>query len=68
MIQSMNSKITNDTWDEEDLGETTDSNIFFLLFYQENKNWGKKENKTDENLHFNSNSVFYEDATYYFCQ
>ena len=28
MIQSMNSKITNDTWDEEDLGETTDSNIF----------------------------------------
>ena len=38
MIQSMNSKITNDTWDEEDLGETTDSNIFFLLCYQENKN------------------------------
>ena len=38
MIQSMNSKITNDTWDEEDLGETTDSNIFFLLCYQEIKN------------------------------
>ena len=38
MIQNMNSKITNDAWDEEDLGETTDSNIFFLLGYQENKN------------------------------
>ena len=38
MTQSMNSKITNDTWDEDDLGGTTDSNIFFLLCYQENKN------------------------------
>ena len=38
MIQSMNSKITNDTWDEDDLGETTDGNIFFLLCCQENKN------------------------------
>ena len=38
MVQILNSKITNDTWDEEDLGETTDSNIFFLLCYQENKN------------------------------
>ena len=38
MIQSINSKITNGTWDEEDLGETTDSNTFFLLFYEENKN------------------------------
>ena len=38
MIQSMSSKITNDTWDKENRGETTDSNIFFLLCYQENKN------------------------------
>ena len=38
MTQSMNSKITNDTWDEDNLGGTTDSNIFFLLWYQENKN------------------------------
>ena len=38
MIQSMNSKITSNTWDEEDLGETTDSNTFFLLCYEENKN------------------------------
>ena len=68
MIQSMNSKITNDTWDEEDLGETTDSNIFFLLCYQENKNWGKKEYKTDENLHCFSKCLFYEDAVYYFRQ
>ena len=35
MTQSMNSKITNDTWDEDDLGGTTDRNI---LWYQENKN------------------------------
>ena len=38
VTQSMNVKITNGTWDEKDLGETTDSNIFFLLRYQENKN------------------------------
>ena len=30
LIPSMNSKITNDIWDEEDRGETTDSDIFFL--------------------------------------
>ena len=29
MIPSTNSKITNDIWDEEDRGETTNSHIFF---------------------------------------
>ena len=31
MTQSMNSKATNNTWDEEDHGETTYSNIFFAV-------------------------------------
>ena len=45
MIQSMNSKITNDTWHEEDLGETTDSHIFFCCVSRKTKIERKKNIK-----------------------
>ena len=39
----MSSKITNDTWDKENRGETTDSNNFFLAVLSGKQKLRKKE-------------------------